>query len=83
MLPGVVASLRKNDDVILVRVLLTIVLVQFVPYFFMGFAIFGFLRYIFSKMGLDNSNALGKEFYSRQKYLVQQDQPALELAHNV
>lgn len=44
------------------RVIVTVVLVQVVPYFMTGFAAFAFLRICLHKMGMDNSKALGKEF---------------------
>ena len=54
--------MRENDAPIMSRMIINVLLVQTLPYFLTGFVAFGFLRYIFSKLDLDNVEALGKEF---------------------
>lgn len=60
--PLLVASMRENNAPILSRIIVNVLLVQTLPYFLTGFVAFGFLRYLFSKLDLDNAEALGKEF---------------------
>ena len=60
--PDIVSQMREDGTPIATRVLTCVVLVQTLPYFLTGFVAFGFLRYLFSKLHLDNPNALGKEF---------------------
>ncbi len=58
--------MREDGTPLFTRVLTSVLLVQTVPYFLTGFAAFSFLRFCFSKLGLDNPNALGKEFSNIQ-----------------
>lgn len=55
----------KDDSAIGARVTVHLILLQLMPYFLTGFASFALLRYIFHKMGLDNPDAIGKEFDSQ------------------
>ena len=43
------------------------------PYFLTGFIAFGFLRYIFHMLKLDNADAIGKEFEKQENYLVHEE----------
>ena len=61
-LPSVIESLRKDDYPILARILYIVIFIQLVPFLLTGFSAFAFLRYFFHKIGLDNANAIGKEF---------------------
>ena len=76
--PAIVQSMRDSFP-IMARVLVTVAVVQFVPYFLTGFVAFAFLRYIFHKMGLDNADAIGKEFDSQKNHFVQDDIMTFEL----
>ena len=58
--------MREDGTPLFTRVLTSVLLVQTVPYFLTGFVAFGFLRFCFSKLGLDNPSALGKEFSNIQ-----------------
>ena len=58
--------MRKDGDLLASRVAASMILVSFIPYFLTGFVAFAFLRYIFSKLCIDNADAIGKEFNSDQ-----------------
>ena len=72
MLPDLVLSMRESYP-IAARVFVYTTLAQIVPYFLAGFVAFGFLRYIFHLLKLDNADAIGKEFEKQENYLVHED----------
>ncbi len=56
------------------RVALYAILANFLPFFLTGFVEFGFMRLLFTKLGLDNAEAIGKEFEEvSEKYHAQED----------
>jgi len=76
--PNIVASMRDSSPMV-TRITVEVLLVETLPYFTTGFAAFALLRYVSSKMGLDNADALGKEFEPQEPNFVEEDQE-IELA---
>lgn len=80
--PAIVFSMKDGYPLI-ARVLVNLCLVQFVPFFFTAFVAFAFLRVIFTKLRLDNADAIGKEFDQQENYFVQSDIQSIELGSGV
>ena len=70
--PLILASVQDSSTIEM-RVSWAAMGVQGGPYAYAGFVTFGFLRYVFTRMGLDNADALGKEFEPKDAFLVTED----------
>jgi hypothetical protein len=57
-------------------------LVGCLPFFLVGFGVFGFLRVIFQKFNLDNEDSVGKEFEPRSSFYSLTDEALAEIEKN-
>ena len=64
---GIVEQL--DEDQIFGRATLRMIFSFILPGFLVGFVAFGMLRFLFNKFKLDNDDAQGKEFRTREQYL--------------